>query len=411
MGGATAAESRGRALHALRSRDFRLFFAGQSISLVGNAAFTIALGWRTFSLTGHASSLGIVLAVQSAATLATLLAGGVLADRYDRRRLMIASDLARFCAVAALAALDASGHLSLAWLVGFAVLVGAGEGFFIPAFGGMIPLVVEAPLLPSANALVGIARQGSTLIGPSLAAVLYAPAGSSTVFAVDAATFLVATLLLARARPRAPERTAARDSARRELAEGFRYVASVPFLWVTIAVSSLLLMLQVAPFQVMLPDLVKSEWGRGPGGYGLLATFAGAGMILGALAFGTLVPRRNRAGISYAMWIINSACVVGVGLSPWFEGALVLQAVRGLFVGFGIALWETTLMELVPERLLARVVSLDFFGSLGLMPLGYLLAAGVAGLASPAVIVAGGAVAGVVMFAAAAAWPRARMID
>ena len=405
-----AGAARGRALHALRSRDFRLFFTGQAISLIGSAAFTVTLGWRTYTLTGRASSLGFVLALQALATLATLLIGGVLADRYDRRRLMIASDVGRCVAVVALAALDASGHLTLAWLLGFAFVLGLGEGFFIPAFGGMVPLVVDSPLLASANALVGIARQGSALLGPALAAGIYAPAGSATVFAIDAASFLIAAGFLLRARPRRLP-PAPRESARREVADGFRHVASVPFLWVTIAVSSLLLMIQVAPFQVLLPDLVKTEWHRGVGGYGLLASALGAGMVLGALIFGTVVPRRHRAVLSFAIFGINSLIVVAIGVVPWFGAALALQGLRGLFVGFGIAVWETTLMEIVPERLLARVISLDFFGSIGLMPLGYVVAAGLAGLASPGLIVSAGAGVGAVLFAAALLWPRARVID
>lgn len=406
-----AATGRTRALHALRSRDFRLFFAGQAVSLIGTAAFTVALGWRTFTLTGKASSLGIVLGAQSAAILATLLVGGLLADRYDRRKLMVASDLARFVAVAALAGLDASGHLTFAALLGFAVLVGLGEGFFIPAFGGMVPLVVETPLLASANALVGIARQGSNLIGPGIAAAIYAPIGSSAVFGVDAATYLVAAGLLLLTSPRRLERRP-RERARTEIADGFRYVVSVPFVWVTIGASSLLLMIQVAPYQALLPSMVRSEWHRGAGSYGLMASAVGAGTIAGALAFATLLPRHDRrAGISYVMWTLNSACVVAMALSPWFEGALALQLVRGGFIGFGIGLWETTLMELVPERLLARVISLDFFGSIGLMPVGYALAAVLAGLAAPGTIVAAGAVAGVVLFAGALAWPRARRLE
>lgn len=85
---------RARALHALHSRDFRLFFAGQAVSLIGTAAFSIALGWHTYTLTGQASALAYVLAAQSVATIAILLIGGVLADRYDRRRLMIGTSAA-----------------------------------------------------------------------------------------------------------------------------------------------------------------------------------------------------------------------------------------------------------------------------------------------------------------------------
>ena len=134
-------------------------------------------------------------------------------------------------------------------------------------------------------------------------------------------------------------------------------------------------------------------------------------IIVGALAFGTLVPRRQRALLSFLMWTANSACVVGIGLMPWFEGALALQALRGLFIGFGIAIWETTLMEITPEHLLSRVISLDFFGSIGLMPVGFLLAAAVSDLATPGVIVTAGAAVGVALFASALAWPRARAIQ
>ena len=310
-----ARADRGRALHALRSRDFRLFFTGQAISLIGSAAFTVALGWRTYTLTGEASFLGFVLGLQAVAIVATLLVGGVLADRYDRRRLMIASDLGRFAAVAALAALDASGHLTLAWLLGFAFVLGLGEGIFIPAFGGMVPLVVDSTVLASANALVGIARQGSALLGPALAAAIYVPAGSATIFAIDAASFLVAAAFLLRARPRRPPAQPP-AGARREVVDGFHYVAGVPFLWVMIAISSLLLMVQVAPFQVLLPDLVKTQWHQGVGGYGLLMSAMGAGMVLGALAFGTFVPRRHRAVMSFAIFAINGLIVVVIGLVP-----------------------------------------------------------------------------------------------
>src|SRR4051812_21690388 len=112
----TARRRRPRALEALRHRDFRLLFAGQTVSLIGDAAFVTALGWKTFTLAGSAK-LGIVLLCQSSAVLTTLLIGGVLADRLSRRRLMIVSDLTRLVAVGALAGVDASGHLTFPLLV------------------------------------------------------------------------------------------------------------------------------------------------------------------------------------------------------------------------------------------------------------------------------------------------------
>ena len=147
-----------RTLQAFRSRDFRLVWAGQTVSLIGNAAFLVAVGWKTLEITGSAGSLGIVLAAEGLAMLATLLIGGALADRYERRRLMIVSDLARLGVVAALAVTDATGNLTFPLLIAFAVGVGLGDGFFHPAFGGIVPLVVEKPYLASANAMIGISQ-------------------------------------------------------------------------------------------------------------------------------------------------------------------------------------------------------------------------------------------------------------
>jgi MFS family permease len=193
-----------RALEALRHRDFRLLFTGQLVSLIGDAAFVTALGWKTFTIAGSAK-LGIVLLCQALALLTTLLIGGALADRLSRRWLMIVSDLTRFVAVAGLAAVDATGHLSFSLLIVFAILVGLGDGFFYPAFGGMVPLVVEQPSIASANSLIGVARWGSILIGPAFAGFLYEPVGSAAVFAADAASFLVSALFVYRTRPRVIE--------------------------------------------------------------------------------------------------------------------------------------------------------------------------------------------------------------
>ena len=141
---------RGRAFQALRHRDFRLLFAGQAVSLVGDAAFLTALGWKTFTIAG-AGKIGLVLSVQGAGLLTTLLIGGALADRYERRRMMILSDVWRFVAVGTLAGLDATGHLDLPSLVILAGIAGLGDGLFYPAVGGIIPLVVDRAHLPSAN--------------------------------------------------------------------------------------------------------------------------------------------------------------------------------------------------------------------------------------------------------------------
>ncbi|HEY6031482.1 MAG TPA: MFS transporter, partial [Gaiellaceae bacterium] len=158
-----------RFLGAFRSRDFRLLWGGQTVSLIGNGAFFVAIGWRVTQLTGRASALPLVLMLYSIAQLTTLLVGGALADRHERRRLMILSDIVRFAVVGGLALTDLSGSLTLALALAFAVGVGLADGFFQPAFGGIVPLTVEADLLPSANALIGVSRNLTFIVGPAIA--------------------------------------------------------------------------------------------------------------------------------------------------------------------------------------------------------------------------------------------------
>jgi predicted MFS family arabinose efflux permease len=398
-----------RGLEAFRHRDFRLLWSGQLVSLVGDAAFLTALGWRTFTLAGS-GKLGIVLVCQSTALLSTVLIGGALADRYPRRAMMIASDLARFGAVGVMAALDASGQLTFPLIVLLATLMGLGDGLFFPAFGGIVPTIVEPAHVPSATSLIGVARWSSLLLGPSVAALVYGAAGSATVFALDATSFLVSATLLALTRPR-PVEPAQEEGTLREIGAGIRYVAGVPWLWVTIALFAVVLMLQFAPQQVLMPKLVAQHFHRGVAAYGLLTSMLGLGTVLGTLLFGQLQPGHRRGVLSYVIWLVNSLLIAALVISPWYALAGVLAVLRGGCIGFGVALWETMLIQLVPSRLLSRVVSLDYFGSFGLMPIGLAFSAAISGLASPTAIIAAGALVSAGLFAFVLTRPWLRAVD
>lgn len=406
----SAPRSRARVLQAFSSRDFRLLWTGQAISLIGDAALLVALGWRTFTLTGSARSLGYVLALQGVGLLSTVLVGGALADRYDRRTLMLVSDASRFVLIAALAAVDGTGHLTLSILLALAFGHGLATGFFTPAMGGFVPLVVEEPRLGSANALIGMARQGSLLVGPSLAGVLYGFAGSTVVFGFDAVSFLVSFGFVWATRPRTAERAAA-EGTLREIRAGVRYVAGVPWLWVTISLFAFVLMCQWAPIQVLTPKLVRTHFHLHVRAYGAIFSAVGAGMIVGAVLFGQLEPRRRRGLISYLIWMLNSLLVVAFALSPWYSVAVVASFLRGACIGFGVAVWETMLMELVPQHMLSRVISLDWFGSFGLTPVGLMLVGAVSGLAAPGTIIALGACISVVIVAGGLFSRQIRAID
>jgi MFS family permease len=170
-------------------------------------------------------------------------------------------------------------------------------------------------------------------------------------------------------------------------------------------------MLQLAPMQVLLPKLVKQHFERGVGAFGVLAATVGVGMVAGTLLFGHLQPRRRRGVISYWLWVGNSLAIAAMALSPRYELALVLALVRGLCVGFGVAVWETMLKELVPPKLLGRVASLDFFGSFGLMPIGLALWGSIAGVAAPGRLIAAGALISGTMLAVVLTRPWLRAVD
>jgi MFS family permease len=382
-----SAQPRLRVLEALRHYDFRLLWAGQTVSQIGDAAFVVALGWRAFTLTGKASSLGIVLAVESLGLVATLLIGGVLADRYSRKLLLIGSDGVRALVIAALALVDAGGQLTFGMLIGFVALHGLASGLFQPAFGGILPLLVDDPSLGSANALVGISRQAAFVVGPAIAGVVYGVAGSSAIFAVDAVSFVVSAVLVAFARPRAYER-APSEGLRRELTTGFRYVVKVPWLWITIGTFSLVLLVGYAALQVLLPKVVEEEWNGGVGAYGLLFTLQGVGMVIGSVVLGQTSPSHRRGVLIYSLFVTNSAFGALLGLSPWYAGAAVLQIGRGFCIGFAITLWDTMVMQRVPQQMLSRVISMDWFGSLGLLPAGLGIWAALSGLAAPGTLIA-----------------------
>jgi MFS family permease len=385
------------ALSAFASRDFRLLWGGQTISFVGDSAFLVALGWRVTSLTGSAGSLGFVLALNGAAMLTTLLWGGVLADRHSRRLMMIGSDLARAVLVGILAVVDGTGQLTLGSIMVLAALIGFADGFFHPAFGGIVPLVVEQPVLASANSMLSVARQGSAIVGPALAAGLYHGAGPTTVWAIEAGSFVLSAALLRPARPRDLE-TAPAEGTFSALRAGFRYTMSVPWIWMGIAIASVILMLAMAPYNALLPRIVRSHFDRGVGSYGLLFSLTAVGMILGSVLYAHRNPRRHRVLLCYAAFGINDLGMIVVALTHSFPLACAAVVWRGFWLGIAISLWTTLLTELVPGRFLSRVVSLDIFGSFALTPVGYAIVGAVAGLFSPAQIVAFGGAFGAVMW-------------
>ena len=217
-------------LDVLRTREFRLLFSGQAVSVLGDRMALVALAFAVLEIGGSASDVGLVLAAGAFPLVATVLAGGVVADRASRRAVMVVADLARVASQGTMAALLIAGVADVWMLALVAGVTGAATGFFSPASTGLLPEVVLAEQLQPANALRASAVSTGEILGPAVGGVLVAAAGAGWAIAIDAVTFAVSAACLAMLR--VPTRVAAqRSSFVADLREGWVAFRSRRWVW------------------------------------------------------------------------------------------------------------------------------------------------------------------------------------
>jgi MFS family permease len=221
-------------LAVLRDRDYRLLFAGQAASLLGDGMVSVALAFAALELGGSVSDVGLVLAARMVPLVACLLVGGVVADRVSRRGVMVAADCVRGLSQGTMAALLISGSAEVWMLAALAGVTGAGTGFFNPASTGLLPSVVAPERLQQANGLRGTAQATGEIAGPAIAGVLVATAGAGWAIAIDAATFAISAVMLAALRVRPRD---ARASTRflRDLRDGWTAFTARTWVWAFVA--------------------------------------------------------------------------------------------------------------------------------------------------------------------------------
>ncbi|HEY7341974.1 MAG TPA: MFS transporter [Ktedonobacterales bacterium] len=372
-----------RFARALGSKPFAIVWSGQTISALGDGVTITALAWQVLVLTGSGAAMGAVLVAETVPRVLFLLLGGVVADRFSRRNVLLWSDTIRGVAVGAIAVLGWMGLLALWHLIVLGAIFGLASAFFFPAYQSIPPQLVDAGALPSANALNGMSRQMSQLFGPALGATLVALSDPSAAFAIDALSFGVsAALLLAVRVPPLPKET--RDDVKPgglrglvgDIREGLGYVMRSPWLWVTIAIASLG-NVGLAPMQVALPKLIKSVYGQGVWLLGATGTAVAAGSLVTMLLIGQARRLRHRGILAYGGLIASSLAVIVFGLPLPHQYAPAIAIAFSVFFGAGLAIfeliWVTTLQEIVPAEKLGRVSSVDWVGSLALLPVGLAL--------------------------------------
>lgn len=369
-----------RMFSAFRHRNYRLYFLGQGISLVGTWLSRLAAPWLVYRLTGSEAMLGVVGFVSQFPAFMLSPLGGVLVDRLDRRRVLVASQAVLMGVSLLLAYLTASGDITVAWLIGLSAVQGVATAFDMPARHSLIVQVVpDKAHLSSAIALNSALVNGARLVGPALAGIIIASVGEAVCFLIDGLSYVavITALVMLRLTPVGVGAAPRRKNIPAELREGFAYAfghAEIRPVLILLAATSLF----GVPYLVLMPAMADKMLGGGSLTLGLLTGASGLGAIAGSayLALHHSLSRLARLVGNAA--VLFGLTLVPLGLANHLWLALPLMALSGAIMMVHWAAGNTLLQTLVEDSKRGRVMSLFTMAFMGMMPLGSLAAGAVA---------------------------------
>jgi MFS family permease len=377
---------------ALRHRNYRLFFSGQSLSLIGTWMTRVAQSWLVYRLTGSSLLLGLVGFASQVPTFLVAPFAGVWVDRMNRHRALVVTQALAMLQSGLLAAFALTHTITVTHVLVLGAFQGVINAFDMPARQAfVVELIEDRADLSNAIALNSSMVNAARLLGPSIAGLLIAAVGEGWCFFVDAVSYsaVLASLLAMRIKPRA--RRERHERVLRELGEGFRYVFGTPtiraVLWLLALVS-----LMGMPYQVLMPVMANRVLHGGPHTFGFLMAAAGVGALTGTLY---LASRKSAAGLGHV--VTGAAFVFGAGLclfsqSRVFALSLPLMLLVGMGMMVQLAASNTVLQMLVDEDKRGRVMSFFAMAVFGTAPLGSLLGGAMAArFGAPATLLFGGA--------------------
>ncbi|MFE2235356.1 MFS transporter [Streptomyces sp. NPDC059442] len=358
----------------LWSRNFRLFFVARSAAVFGEGMVPVALAAGLLGAGHSGSSVGYALGAWIGPFALFVVFGGVLADRFTARRMMITADVLRLPGAAVLAVSFALGGPPLWSVYALSAVSGVGAALFQPGVASTIPRI--APDVQRANAVLRVVESLMTMAGPAVAGLLVALLGAGAAFGANGATFAVSALCLTLMRlPAAPGDPAARGSLRAELAVGWREFRARSWLWGVIAIWTVYGLTVAGPLVPLTATLVTGD--HGSAAYGVLMAVNGAGSAAGGLLALRLRPRQPLASGAVALLGLPvNLVLLGSGASVVLLGAG--QFVGGAAFAFWLVMWSTSVQTHVPQDALNRMHAYDVAGSLLMMAAGRTLAGPVA---------------------------------
>ena len=377
---------------SLRYRDYRLLWFGTLFSSSGQWIQQVSIGWLTYTLTGSPFLLGIVNGLRAVPLLVLGPFGGVAADKLDRKRLMLTTQLFLMAVTAAFATIIATDNAHIWNIVLFSLLTGVAWAFNMPVRQSVVPNLVPRSALMNAMALNSAGFNVTRIIGPSLAGLLIAGVGIAGNFYLQALAYVgVATMVW---QMRVPERTSApKDiSVRRHLAEGARFVWRHPTLRAQMTLA-LVPVVVALPYVSLMPVFAKDVLHLGPGGFGLLMAAPGLGAVIGTLTIASIGDVRRKGFLLFGSLLALAVGLVLFSQSRSFPLSLALLVVVGACQMTYMTTNQTLVQVSTPDELRGRVMIIYMLNQ-GLLPLGSLLAGALADVWSAplAVTIMGGAV-------------------
>ena len=388
-----------RALRPFAHREYRVLIAALAISIFGSGMWAVAMVYEVIHLGGGPLELSLVAAAGSVGLVAFVLAGGVAADRFPQRLLIIAVEGANLAVIAAISGLAMLGWLQLWHLALGAFVLGVGAAFFFPAYSAILPRILPPEDLLAANGMEGTMRPIlQQAAGPAVAGVLVAalsPAHAVTgVAACHLAAFSILNFLRHQPRPASgpasgpaaegedglmdgaasgPGGTAT-TSVLHDLREGVSYTLRTPWLLWTLLWACISVLFLIGPIEVLLPFVVRDRLGGDSRMFGFLLAIMGVGGAAASLATASFPLPRRYLSVMMVSWGAGSLPLAAVGVIDSFWVLAAALFIFGATGGVGMVIWGTLLQRRVPPHLLGRVSSLDFFVSLALMPVSMALA-------------------------------------
>ena len=386
-----------RVFRSLRHRDFSLFWFANFFSNAGTWLQTVALGWLILEMTNSPWLLGINGCVTAAPSLLFSVVGGAIADRLDRRRLMLGMQLSMFLLALLLGTLTWSDRITVASILLIAFLTGLAVAINYPAYQALFPDLVEKKDLLNAVALSSVQFNVARALGPTLAGLALGGLGAAACFYLNAGSFVGLIVVLLVIRPRrythVPD-TSVWDA----VVEGFRFVGQRRIVLLLLSIPAFLSIFGL-PFIILMPVFARDLLGVGASGLGYLMGGAGLGAGLSGLTLAYARAPRNPSRPIAASALLFSFAMVGFSLSDSFRLSFALLVVVGFTMVGALALTNTTLQRLTPPHLRGRIMSLYSLAVLGLAPLGSLQAGAVAEWVGPRFALAYGGLLGSIYFA------------